>query len=159
VETLRATAVVEGNEANWPSEAPPATTGNKLRVQWCHGAPGIVTGIADYPVGRCAELDALLVKAGQTVWTAGPLAKGPGLCHGTAGNGYAFLALHRRTGDAVWLERARAFAMHAIAQREAMQRQYGRGRFTLWTGDPGVAVYLWHCVVGAGGLPCLDVVD
>ena len=24
------------------------------------------------------------------------LVKGPGLCHGTAGNGYALLALHRR---------------------------------------------------------------
>ncbi len=49
--------------------------------------------------------------------------------------------------------------MHAIVQREAMHRQHGRGRFTLWTGDPGVAVYLWHCVAGAGGVPCLDVLD
>ena len=158
-ETLRATAVVEGEAANWHSDAGPALPASKLRVQWCHGAPGIVTGLTGYPVGRSALLDTLLVQAGRTVWAAGPLTKGPGLCHGTAGNGYAFLALHRRTGDAVWLERARAFAMHAIAQREAMHRQYGRGRFTLWTGDPGVAVYLWHCVTGAGGMPCLDVVD
>ena len=56
------------------------------------------------------------------MWEAGPLAKGYGLCHGTAGNGYAFLALHRRTGDARWLERARAFAMHAIGQQAAMRR-------------------------------------
>ena len=42
--------------------------------------------------------------------------KGSNLCHGTGGNGYAFLKLHRRTGDPVWLERARAFAMTAIAQ-------------------------------------------
>lgn len=159
LQTLRATARREGGGANWYPEAGPTPREGKILVQWCHGAPGIVTGVADYPVGRCAEMDALLVQAGHTVWTAGPLAKGPGLCHGTAGNGYAFLALYRRTGDAVWLERARAFAMHAIVQREAMHAQHGRGRFTLWTGDPGVAVYLWHCVVGAGSMPCLDVVD
>jgi hypothetical protein len=46
--------------------------------------------------------------------------------------------------------------MHAVAQREAMHAQYGRGRYALWTGDPGLAVYLWHCVRGAGGLPGLD---
>jgi hypothetical protein len=34
------------------------------------------------------ELDELLLGAGETTWAAGPLAKGPGLCHGTAGNGY-----------------------------------------------------------------------
>jgi hypothetical protein len=30
---------------------------------------------------------------GELTWRAGPLAKGANLCHGTAGNGYAFLAL------------------------------------------------------------------
>jgi len=39
-----------------------------------------------------------------------------GLCHGTGGNGYAFLKLYRRTGDAQWLDRARAFAMRGIEQ-------------------------------------------
>ena len=160
VQTLRATAVVEGDAVNWkPGVDTPAAPQTKLLVQWCHGAPGIVTGLADFPVQVSPELDALLVKAGTTVWNAGPLAKGAGLCHGTAGNGYAFLTLHRRTGDAVWLERARAFAMHAIAQSERMRQQYGRGRHALWTGDPGVAVYLWHCTIGAGGMPGLDVLD
>ncbi|MEO8739330.1 MAG: lanthionine synthetase LanC family protein [Casimicrobiaceae bacterium] len=37
-----------------------------------------------------------------------PLNKGAGLCHGTAGNGYALLKFYRRTGDAIWLERARS---------------------------------------------------
>jgi hypothetical protein len=40
-----------------------------------------------------------------------------------------------------------------------MRREYGRGRFTLWTGDPGLAVYLWHCIEGRGGMPGLDVMD
>jgi hypothetical protein len=76
--------------------------------------------------------------------------------HGTAGNGYAFLKLYRRTGDPMWLERARLFAMHAITQWDRMIQTHGRGRYTLWTGDPGLAVYLWHCVTGADSLPALD---
>lgn len=104
-----------------------------------------------------AQMDSLLSKAGNLTWRAGPLAKGYGICHGTAGNGYAFLELYRRTGDAVWLERARAFGMHAIGQAQRMRERYGRGRYSLWTGDPGLAVYLQHCIEGRGGIPCLDV--
>jgi hypothetical protein len=160
VETLRTTAVFEGDGANWPpSTGTPRPGRTQILVQWCHGAPGIVTGLADFPVRRSVEMDEMLVKAGNTVWNAGPLTKGPGICHGTAGNGYAFLKLHRRTGDPVWLARARSFAMHAIAQSERAQQQYGRRRYSLWTGDPGLAVYLWHCLTGSGGLPALDILD
>jgi hypothetical protein len=69
------------------------------------------------------------------------------------GNGYAFLALLERTGDELWLERARAFAMHAAAQVSRDRGAYGRGRFTLWTGDPGTALYLADCLAGEGTLP------
>jgi hypothetical protein len=104
-------------------------------------------------------MDAMLIGAGRAIWQAGPLAKGHGLCHGTAGNGCAFLALFRRTGDETWLERARSFAMHALAQSERMRQHYGQGRDTLWTGDPGLAVYLWHCLDGTAGLPALDILQ
>jgi hypothetical protein len=157
-ETLRVTALVEDGCVNWPPGVGPPRPGRaSVLVQWCHGAPGIVTSFAGLPAGIAPDLDDLLVKGGHLIWKAGPLAKGFGLCHGTAGNGYAFLALHARTGDAVWLDRARAFAMHAIVQQERMSEKYGRGRYSLWTGDPGLAVYLWHCLRGAGGLPGLDV--
>ncbi len=75
------------------------------------------------------------------------------LCHGTAGNGYAFLALFERTADELWLERARAFAMHAAAQVERGRTELGRGRYTLWTGDPGTALYLADCLAGGGAVP------
>ena len=39
------------------------------------------------------------VECGDLIWQRGLLHKGYGLCHGTAGNGYAFLALYRATGD------------------------------------------------------------
>ena len=159
VESLHATAILEDDGANWPPAVGARPAGTKMLVQWCHGAPGIVTGLADFPVHRSADMDEMLVKAGHAIWQAGPLAKGPGVCHGTAGNGYAYLKLHQRTGDKVWLSRARSFAMHAIAQSEQAQQEHGRRRYSLWTGDPGLAVYLWHCLTGSGGLPALDILD
>ena len=45
-------------------------------------------------------------------------------------------------------QRARAFAMHAIRQTEADAAHYGRMRYSLWTGDPGFAIYLWDCING-----------
>jgi hypothetical protein len=160
VATLRATALVEGDAVNWPQGiGPPRPGRTSTLVQWCHGAPGAVTSLAHFPPHRSAEMESMLLGAGHAVWQAGPLTKGHGLCHGTAGNGYAFLTLHQRTGDRLWLERARSFAMHATLQRERMRQQHGCGRYTLWTGDPGLAVYLWHCIRGQGGLPALEVVD
>lgn len=46
-----------------------------------------------------------------------------------------------------------------MAQRDLMHQEYGQGRYTLWTGDLGLAVYLWHCIVEADGLPLLDIID
>jgi hypothetical protein len=156
--TLAVTALREDDCVNWPPGVGPTRPGRaSVLMQWCHGAPGVVTATADFPVDWSADMDELLLGAGEATWKAGPLAKGYGLCHGTAGNGYAFLKLHRRTGDARWLQRARAFAMHALGQRERMRTEHGQGRYTLWTGDAGLAVYLHHCLVGADGLPGLDL--
>jgi hypothetical protein len=153
VETAHATALRDGPLANWPPETRPHGMPPKIVVQWCHGAPGMVTSLARLPDRR---LDALLAAAGELTWVAGPLTKGAGLCHGTAGNGYAFLKLFKRTGDELWLDRARAFAMHAIAQSDRMADEHGRRRHSLWTGDPGVACYLWSCIIGDDALPNLD---
>jgi hypothetical protein len=38
-----------------------------------------------------------------------------------------------------------------------MCQQHGQGRYTLWTGDAGLAVYLWHCLQGQADLPGLDL--
>ena len=78
-------------------------------------------------------------EGGELTWRAGPLAKGASLCHGTAGNGYAFLKLLDRTGDELWLDRSRRFAMHAIEQVERLRTEHGQGRYALWTGDLGTA--------------------
>jgi hypothetical protein len=153
VETAHATALREGAQANWPARLAASATPPKMLVQWCHGAPGMVTSLAALPNPR---LDELLMAAGELTWAAGPLAKGAGLCHGTAGNGYAFLKLFKRTGDERWLDRARAFAMHAMLQGDRLASEHDQRRYSLWTGDPGVACYLWSCITGDDALPNLD---
>jgi hypothetical protein len=140
--------------ATWPAvnrRDPP-----RYLCQHCHGAPGMVTTFADSPF-TSPELERLLIAGGELAWAAGPLAKGSNLCHGTGGNGYAFLKLHRRTGEPMWLERARAFAMTAIDQCRAERRRVGRGRYTLWTGDIGLAAYLWDCSTAQPRFPSVDV--
>ena len=61
------------------------------------------------------------------------------------------------TGEARWLERARAFAMHALQQSDAAARQHGTQRFSLWSGDLGLALYLSSCVRADPAFPTLDV--
>jgi lanthionine synthetase-like protein len=157
-ELLQRTAIVDDVGVNWPQSVGQHREGrDALLVQWCHGSPGVVGSMRHFPSATDPQLETLLARAGELTWRAGPLTKGPGLCHGTAGNGYTFLELYRRTSDPVWLERARAFAMHAVEQYERMRVQYGQGRYSLATGDVGLAVYLWHCVQGAGGFPSVDV--
>ena len=95
LQTLQATAVVDGTRINWaPEHDPRGQPPNKWLVQDCHGGPGIVCRLAAAP--RTPAWDALLLGAGELTWQAGPLEKGVGLCHGTAGNGYALLKLSRR---------------------------------------------------------------
>jgi hypothetical protein len=149
-ETLERLAVEEDGLVNWPplpGRRLDASGGGRIRTQWCHGAPGIVASLA-------SQLDEeLAVAGGELTWRAGPLRKGANLCHGTAGNGYAFLALLAHTGDERWLARARAFAAHAAGQVERSRSEHGRGRHTLWTGDLGTALYLADCIEGAGAPP------
>src|SRR6185295_15880790 len=137
-------AVREDGLANWDD--------GEMRLQWCAGAPGIVTCAASY-------LDEELLEAGaELVWRAGPpgLEKGSSICHGTAGNGYSFLKAFARTGDEQWLERARRFAMHALEQVERLRSEHGRGRYSLWTGDIGTALYAADCIDGTSRYPVFD---
>lgn len=137
----------DGELANWPPGE--GASPEELRVQWCHGAPGMVATLGDL-----LDLE-LAVAGGELTWRAGPLAKGPGLCHGTAGNAYAFLVLHRRTGDGRWLDCARAFGMHAIGEVERERAEVGRGRYSLFTGDLGVALFLRHLLDGEDRFPTM----
>jgi lanthionine synthetase-like protein len=151
---LERTAFVEDGIANWPPRDRPELPGpdGQIRVQWCAGSPGIVIAAAGY-------LDEELLLAGAELpWRTGPpgLEKGPSICHGTAGNGYAFLKVFAQTGDERWLERARRFAVHALGQVSRLRTERGRGRYSLWTGDLGVAFYAADCLDRVGTYPVFD---
>ncbi len=156
VETLSRLAVVEDGLANWPADAGgPLVIREQIRVQWCHGAAGVLTTMWDAVPDDNAWSE-LLLAAGRLVWEAGPIRAAPGLCHGTAGNAYALLALWRRTGDGRWLERARAFAQHAAGQVEERAARLGRGWHSLYTGDEGVGLCLASCLAGDERMPVAD---
>ena len=42
----------------------------------------------------------------EVIWQRGLLKKGYGICHGPAGNAYAFLAMYKLTNDMAYLYRA-----------------------------------------------------
>jgi hypothetical protein len=154
-EMMVATAKRSERGANWGPDAnqPDAP----MLCQICHGAPGIVTAFAEAPFST-SDFERLLFEGGELTWVAGPVKKGSNFCHGTGGNAYAFLKLYRRTRDRRWLHRARAFAMTGIAQWRAARAEYGKDRYTLWTGDPGFAVCLWSCITGDPQFPGLDMI-
>jgi hypothetical protein len=155
VATATALAVREDGLANWPPTVGPLAHRDRIRTQWCHGAPGMVASLASIASTDDA-FTTLLVEAGELTWTAGPLRFGQGLCHGTAGNGLAFMALFERTGNSVWLERARRFALHALEQVVRERVAHGTGRYSLWTGDIGAALMAKSCIEGRAGMPSLD---
>jgi Lanthionine synthetase C-like protein len=152
--TVQRTADRVDAHANWRIDLDRAIDAHKKPLQICHGAPGFVICLAGMPG---TTLDDLLVAAGETIWSAGPLSKGSNLCHGTAGNGYALLKLYQRTLDPLWLQRARFFAMHGIAQAEEAAVRHGQWRYSLWTGDLGLAIYLRDCLRAQAQFPTLDI--
>jgi hypothetical protein len=152
--TLAANAQRGDMGVNWPAVV--SDQASIPLVQHCHGAAGMVTALAHAHVADAATLD-LLRGGGELTWSAGPLAKGSNLCHGTGGNGFAFLKLHALTDEPIWRHRAQAFAMTAIDQCRAARAEHGRGRYTLWTGDIGLACYLHEVLRGSARFPTIDV--
>jgi Lanthionine synthetase C-like protein len=128
----------EDGLANWSSDG---------KLQWCAGAPGVVSAARSY-------LDEELLLAGaELVWRAGAPGeeKGHGICHGTSGNGFALLAAFERTQDELWLGRARRFAVHALAQAVRTT-----SRYSLFTGGTGTALFAAACLEGDARYPVFE---
>lgn len=141
-------AVIEDGLANWPVAAGEAPG----LLRWCAGAPGIVAAASAY-------LDEdLVLAAAELTWLAGAprISQGPGICCGTSGNGYALLKVFERTSDERWLGRARRFAMHALAQVERDRGRAASGWFSLWKGDPGVALFAADALRARARYPIFD---
>ncbi|WP_408097074.1 lanthionine synthetase C family protein [Peredibacter sp. HCB2-198] len=157
ISLLKRTALENETEVNWPILY--SNNNKEPLVHWCHGATGVVMQLATLlPIGIDSKFDELMIKAGNLIWKAGPLKKGANLCHGTSGSGAALLKLFERTGDEIWLQRARTLAMATLKQIEEDRETYKQPRYSLWTGDIGAVLFLQACTTGRFFTPMLDVI-
>jgi hypothetical protein len=148
-------AVHEDGLVNWPGATGRPLTrprDGRICLQWCTGAPGVLAGAWDY-----VDED-LVLAAAELIWHAGAHKdeKGHGLCHGTSGNGFALLKAFARTGDELWLERARRFALHALTQADRIATANGRRRYSLFNGDLGTALFAAACLDRDTRFPVID---
>ena len=124
-------------------------SGDKL-VQWCHGAPaliGVLLTVDDIfdltsPYFEKAKL------ASEVVWQRGLLKKGFGICHGSSGNAYSFLALYKKTGDVIFLRKAYSFASWASDARNQWLNDEPDRPFSLFEGRAGTAWFLADLLFG-----------
>ncbi|KAI6692117.1 hypothetical protein NL676_019827 [Syzygium grande] len=132
----------------------PSSEGNprdKL-VQWSHGATGMAITLCKasqmFPHDR--EFRDAAIEAGEVVWKNG-LVKKAGLADGISGNAYAFLSLYRLTGERIYEDRARAFAIFL----------YHNANKSVSTGHGHAADYAFSLYQGLAGAACLwfDLAD
>ncbi|XP_055713050.1 lanC-like protein 3 homolog [Phlebotomus papatasi] len=131
----------QDSEGNFPITLD--NTREKRLVHWCHGAPGAVYLLAkSYLVFKDEKYLRACKLAADLVWRKGLLLKGPGICHGVAGNGYVFLLLHQLTQDPKYLYRAIKF-MEFLSDPEFRQNARTPDRpFSLYEGIAGTVCFL-----------------
>lgn len=126
-----------GDAIAWPYGPGPEASDRIAQTGWCHGSAGYVLlwiladevlggGFLPLARGAAAHLRASLGRDRN--------ANGS-LCCGFAGQGYALLALHRRTGESESLALAAELCGRAIACAPNTNRPD-----SLYKGDPGIAL-------------------
>jgi hypothetical protein len=148
-EVLRRTAVVEDGLATWPAGAADGPRRRGRRDP----ASVVRRGTGHRARGRGVSRRGPAARGGGARLAGGRARRGEGRrdLSRTAGNGYALLRTFERTGDERWLDRARRFATHALEQVERRE-----GRFSLWTGDLGVALFASDCIDARARYPVLE---
>ncbi|KAJ8978929.1 hypothetical protein NQ317_002990 [Molorchus minor] len=113
-------------------------------VHWCHGAGGMVYLMAKaYLVFREEKYLQSCIRMADLIWEKGLLKKGPGLCHGVAGNGYVFLLLYRLTKkDPKYLYRALRFFEFMESPEFQNEARVPDNPYSLYEGLAGTACFL-----------------
>ncbi|KAI9218534.1 hypothetical protein BC828DRAFT_407497 [Blastocladiella britannica] len=124
-------------------------------VQWCHGVVGLglmwlaawrafgtERSMAAAAAGHENGCLARATACGELAWQRGIVRKHVGLCHGVAGNAYLFLGLWSATGNAVWYQRACAFAIIAANWHDGTTAH----PLSVWEGFGGLAWLLTDLV-------------
>lgn len=157
-QTLISTKTEQNGLFNWPQSVESIRPDRSdILMQWCHGAPGIVTSFQNHCIQH-DNLRSLVITAAESVWTAGPLNKKyGGYCHGTSGNGYSFLDIQTQDLNDVWKKRSLIFAGSVVKQLKSISEDEKRGyKFSLWTGNVGDLVYLCDVINNRPGMLTLD---
>ncbi|VDN07366.1 unnamed protein product [Thelazia callipaeda] len=117
--------------------------GSNDLVHWCHGASGAVPlMILAYLHFKNVKFLQAAEKALNLIWERGVLRKGPGICHGVAGSGYAFLLYYRLTQNTKYLDYARCFAMIACNQEFRKNARQPDRPYSLFEGIGGLLCFL-----------------
>lgn len=135
---------------NFPNVA--LSLADKL-LHWCHGSPGTVYTLyhAHKVLGQDKSTLRALDQALRSIWERGILRKGPGLCHGTAGNGYAFLMMYRYTRSEEHLYRAYRYGEVLRSEEVGKEMQAFRDPYRY---SVGVADFPFSLMEGLAGTVC-----
>jgi hypothetical protein len=119
--------------ANW---VVPGTTGNKARLAWCYGDPGIAAallGAAGCVAGPAWEAAALAIarRAVERPYAEAGI-KDAALCHGCAGLGHLFNRMFQATGEPWLAEAARAWFERTLTMSRPGR---GIGGYEAWKAD------------------------
>lgn len=114
-----------------------------ILLHWCHGAPGVIyLLIKAYILFKEEKYLAACHLAADLIWKRGLLKKGPGTCHGIAGNGYVSLVMYRFTNNPKYLYRAEKFAQF-LSQNDFKRYTYRPDNpWSLYEGLAGTVCYL-----------------
>lgn len=130
-------------EGNFPAATDEIHQRTHELVHWCHGAPGVIYLMAKaYLVWREEKYLKSCETAAHLIWSKGLLRKGPGICHGVAGNGYAFLLMYRLTDDDRYLKWAAAFAEFLECPQFKSEARRPDYPCSLYEGVAGTACFL-----------------
>jgi hypothetical protein len=112
-------------------------------VQFCHGATGAVWLFSKaYEVFGDVKYKGAALRSGGAIWRHGLLKKGPGICHGMSGSGYAMLRLFRLERDPKWLHRACAMSEYMLSEEVVAKSRKPDNPVSLFEGAAGTALFL-----------------
>ncbi|EAA08412.4 AGAP003148-PA [Anopheles gambiae str. PEST] len=155
--TIDYVLTLQDGDGNFPTRI----DSNRMLVHWCHGCGGAIYLFAKaFLTFREDKYLDCCRKCADELWRHGLLRKGPGICHGVAGNGYAFLLMYRLTGEKRYLYRAVKFAEFLNSSSFASVLLAPDRPFSLYEGLAGTVCFLVDLLTPMrSSFPFMDVFE
>lgn len=139
-------ALVEMLDANgdFPTATDSTARNDRKLTHWCHGAGGFVYLMLQAHQRRPQNDEYIKAahRAADACWQRGLLKKGPGICHGIAGNGYVSLIMYRHTQEMRYLLRAVRFAEFLTDERFRSGARQPDRPYSMYEGIAGTICFL-----------------